>query len=267
METFPRNRTRLMSCFPPPSLSLQRQAQLQALLGRLGLESLHKPPALALVEEALTHRSAGLGFDNERLEFHGDGVLRLLAASLLRRHWPELPVGELSRLHNQLVSNRELARLGQALGLQPLIHMGVQARRDPTATNPILARSCEALLGALHEALRLSGGDGLRELYPWLEPHWLPLVQELLSHPQRHNWKTSLQEWSQASYACLPTYITEEVETVHGHPQRFAAQVHVAGELLGHGRGPSRRQAECAAAAQAWATLHDQSERQSGEAG
>ncbi|KKZ12787.1 MAG: hypothetical protein TE42_02960 [Candidatus Synechococcus spongiarum SP3] len=247
-----------MSCFPTSSLAPQRQARLQALLQCLGLDSLRDTPALGLVEEALTHRSAGLGIDNERLEFHGDAVLRLLAASFLRQHWPELPVGELSRVRNQLVSDRELARLGQAIGLQSLIHMGVQARRDPTATTPILARSCEALLGALHDALRLGGGDGLRELYPWLEPHWLPLVRELLSHPQRHHWKTALQEWSQAVHACLPTYITEEVEPVHGHPQRFAAQVHVAGTRLGQGRGPSRRQAEQAAAAQAWAALHHQ---------
>ena len=247
-----------MSCFPPPSPSPRRQAQLQELLQRLGLESLCGAPALALVEEALTHRSAGLGFDNERLEFHGDAVLRLLAASLLRRHWPELSVGELSRLRNQLVSDRELARLGQVIDLQPLIHMGVQARRDPTAAIPILARSCEALLGALHEALRLAGGDGLRELYPWLEPHWLPLVRELLNHPQRHHWKTALQEWSQAAHGCLPTYLTEEVEPGHGHPQRFAAQVRVAGTRLGQGRGPSRRQAEQAAAAQAWAALQQQ---------
>ncbi|WP_143324594.1 ribonuclease III family protein [Candidatus Synechococcus spongiarum] len=210
------------------------------------------------MEEALTHRSAGLAMDNERLEFHGDAVLRLLAAGFLRQHWPELPVGELSRVHNQLVSNRELARLGQAMDLQPLIHMGVHARHDSTATTAILARSCEALLGGLHEALRLGGGDGLRELYPWLESRWLPLVQELLSQPQLHHWKTALQEWSQATHACLPTYVTEEVEAAHGHPRRFAARVHVAGELLGQGRGPSRRQAEQAAAAQAWAALHRQ---------
>lgn len=252
-----------MSCFPPPSISPQRQVQLQELLLRLGLKSLcDNNPALALVEEALTHRSAGLGLDNERLEFHGDAVLRLLAARLLRHHWPELPVGELSRLRSQLVSDRELARLGQAIGLQPLIHMGVQAWHDPTAATPILARSCEALLGALHEALRLGDGDGLRELDPWLEPHWLPLVRELLRHPQRHHWKTALQEWSQAVHNCLPTYLTEEVESVHGHPQRFAAQVHVAGELLGCGRGPSRRQAEQAAASQAWDALHQQSDHQ-----
>lgn len=247
-----------MSCFPPPSPTPQRQARLQALLQRLGLDSLCHPLALALVEEALTHRSAGLAIDNERLEFHGDAVLRLLAASFLRQHWPELSVGELSRVRNQLVSNRELVRLGQAMDLQSLIHVGAHARHDSTATTAILARSCEALLGGLHEALRLAGGDGLRELYPWLESRWLPLTRELLSQPQLHNWKTALQEWSQATHACLPAYVTEEVESVHGHPRRFAAQVHVAGELLGQGRGPSRRQAEQAAAAQAWGALHRQ---------
>ena len=247
-----------MSCFPPPSPSPKRQARLKALLQRLGLDHLGDTATLALVDEALTHRSAGLGFDNERLEFHGDAVVGLLAASLLRHYRPELTVGELSRLRNQLVSNRELARLGQAIGLQPLIHTGPQARHDPTALTPILGRSCEALLGALHEALRLGGGDGLRELYPWLAPHWLPLVQELLSHPEHHHWKTALQTWSQAGHGCLPTYSSEEVESVHGHPQRFAAQVHVAGELLGQGHGRSRRQAEQAAAQQAWTALQNQ---------
>ncbi len=244
-----------MSCFPSPSLSCQRQEQLQTLVQRLGLSSLSTKPALALVDEALTHSSAGLGFDNERLEFYGDAVLRLLAASLLHKHWPELSVGDLSRVRNQLVSNRELACLAQAIHLQPLIRMGSTAHHDPVAVTSILARSCEALLGALHQALRLSGGDGLVELYPWLETHWLPLAQELLDNPQHHHWKTALQKWSQAAHGCLPTYITEEVEPAHGHPQRFAAQVSVAGCLLGRGRGPSRRQAEQAAAAQALAGL------------
>ena len=206
---------------------------------------------MALLEEALTHCSAGAKVDYEKLEFYGDAVLRLLASELLRLHYPNLAVGQLAAIRAQLVSDRELTRLGQSIELQPLIRLGPQARCDPTAAASILARSCEALIGALHLALRLDGGDGIQDLLPWLQPHWLPIAQELLEDPHRHNWKTALQEWSQAVYHCLPNYCTEELKTSHGDPHRFVAQVSVAGRPMGQGHGSSRRRAEQAAAAQA----------------
>ncbi|MFM7268867.1 MAG: hypothetical protein ACKOZT_09805, partial [Cyanobium sp.] len=66
-------------------ISATRQEQLRALLEAMGLD----PPtaggpgaqaaALAPLEEALTHSSAGRASNHEQLEFLGDAVLRLAA--------------------------------------------------------------------------------------------------------------------------------------------------------------------------------------------
>lgn len=246
-----------MSTFPPPSSAppvLPRRDALHALLQRLGLPSLCGSKAVtALLEEALTHCSADAEVDYEKLEFYGDAVLRLLASEFLRLRYPDLAVGRLSSIRAQLVSDRELTQLGYAVDLLPLIRLGPQARGDATATASIVARSCEALIGALFQALRLNGSDAVQELLRWLEPHWLPIAQELQDNPQRYNWKTALQEWAQALHHCLPTYCTEDQETGHGHPHRFVSQVSVAGRHMGQGRGSSRRRAEQAAAAEALA--------------
>ena len=76
----------------PPSLTPQRRRLLLELLRRLGLDPAapagpgSSDSALAPIEEALSHRSAGRPVDHEQLEFLGDAVLRLAASLYLRQH-------------------------------------------------------------------------------------------------------------------------------------------------------------------------------------
>ena len=101
-----------------------RRQQLVAFLERqgLGLPAGADGPAvdlaalLAPLDEALTHTSAGLSLNHEKLEFLGDAVLRLAASEFLEQHYPNLSVGQSSALRAQLVSDRWLGELGQAIG-------------------------------------------------------------------------------------------------------------------------------------------------------
>ena len=81
-------------------------------------------------------------------------------------------------------------------------------------------------------------------MHQWLTPHWQHTVAELARDPHRHNWKSALQEWSQARKRGLPGYSSEECSLVHGDPRRFRCQVSLDGQTLGEGWGGSRRQAE-----------------------
>jgi ribonuclease-3 len=230
----------------PPS----RRRELLAYLRQLGLsadDGLNLEP----IEEALTHSSAGLGRNHERLEFLGDAVLRLAASLFLQEHHPGLRVGQCSNLRAQLVSDRWLAELAEQCNLGPMLHLGPLAVHDRAGRATVLAETCEALIGGIYEAWGGAAG-GLAPVLHWLTPHWQRATAELLADPLRHNWKSALQEWSQAAKLGLPHYSCEERSQVHADPRRFHCLVRV-GELSAEGWGASRRQAEQAAAAAALA--------------
>jgi len=258
----------------------ERHHQLLVLLRQLGLDPSQPDgpgdgaaKALAPIEEALSHTSARLRRNHERLEFLGDAVLRLAAAEYLEQHHAGLSVGQRSALRAQLVSDRWLAELGERCGLDRVWRIGAMAAADQAARSTLQAELCEALIGAVYLVWGGPNG-GLLAVARWLTPHWQNTSQELLHDPDRHNWKSALQEWSQARGLGLPTYHCLQASSRHGDPRRF----HCTARLLitessdseiahqqgggesgvdgrGEGWGPSRRAAEQAAAAQLLATL------------
>jgi ribonuclease-3 len=121
----------------------QREQQLQELWSQLvaesgsANESKLKPEQLEHLDEALTHTSTGLARHHEQLEFLGDAVLRLAASDFIECEHPQMPVGERSALRAQLVSDRWLADLGQAIGIEALLKLGAKASGFASAsTNP-----------------------------------------------------------------------------------------------------------------------------------
>ena len=118
----------------PHALSPQRDEHLRQLLARIGVnsEEIHAA-GLALVDEALSHTSAGLQRNHEQLEFLGDAVLRLAASEYIERHHAGLAVGERSALRSHLVSDRWLAEVGQAIGISDVLRIGSKAGGDATA--------------------------------------------------------------------------------------------------------------------------------------
>jgi ribonuclease-3 len=221
-----------------------RQRQLRAFLTSLGLDpAALSAEALAPLDQALTHTSAGLVFNHEQLEFLGDAVLRLAAAEFLERHHPRLSVGERSALRAQLVSDRWLAELGETCQIEAVLRIGPIAAGDRSGRATLRAEACEAVIGALY---RLWGD--LEPVHRWLTPHWQRTTAELQADPHRHNWKSALQEWSQAEGLGLPSYSSREANQNHGDPKRFHCSVALGERRLGEGWGGSRRLAEQQAA-------------------
>jgi ribonuclease-3 len=236
----------------------QRSRHLLAFLRQLGLDPTaaggpgDSAAALAPIDEALSHSSAGLAHNHERLEFLGDAVLRLAATEFLQRHHPELSVGRSSALRAQLVSDRWLAAVAEGCGLAAVIRLGPMALGDRAGRTTLLAECCEALVGGLYEAWG-SPKEGLEVVERWLGPHWQATIGDLMADPHRHNWKSALQEWSQGQGLGLPIYQCLERSRVHGDPNRFHCSVSLSTEsegpwLVGEGWGGSRREAEQQAA-------------------
>ena len=223
---------------------------LQELLIRLGLQQPADEAALQSLRTALTHTSAGLEVNHEELEFLGDAVLRLACAEFLEQNHPNLSVGERSAFRAQLVSDRWLAELAAELQLDGLIKQGSATAADTTARATVRAECCEALVGAVY--LAWGGADGgLHAVRQWLDPQWQRSCLELASDPHRHNWKSALQELTQAQHAGLPSYATTEENSNHGDQRRFRSVVSVNAKEQGCGWGPSRRLAEQDAAREA----------------
>ena len=108
----------------------------------------------ALLEAALTHRSAG-GPHYERLEFLGDAVLNCVVAMLIFREFGAANEGDLSRFRASLVSGEALAVIASEIGLGDQLRLGSgELKSGGFRRKSILADALEALFGAIY----LDGG-------------------------------------------------------------------------------------------------------------
>ncbi len=205
-----------------------------------------------LLDQALSHRSwcaeAGGQPSNERLEFLGDAVLGLVVAEHSYRLYPELAEGSLAKVRAAVVNTAVLAELGSDLGLGRVVKLGrgeasSGGRRKPS----ILANTTEAVIGAVY----LDGGwdPSSKLVMRLLEAR----IAEAAAGPGSEDFKTRLQEIVAREVRELPRY--EVVGTGPDHARRYTAQVYVGGEILGVGKGRSKKDAEQAAAKVAWDLL------------
>jgi ribonuclease-3 len=196
----------------------------------------------ALLEAALTHRSAGRT-NYERLEFLGDAVIALSAADLVFAEYPVADEGELSRYRAALVSGTTLAEIATELGLGLQLRLGGgELKSGGHRRGSILSDALEAVIGAIYLD---SGFEAARSATARLFAGRLGSLATLASLKDP---KTRLQEELQARGLPLPVY---SIESVSGEPheQWFVACCEAAPlGLVGRGEGSSRRRAEQVAA-------------------
>ncbi|MBC5827163.1 MAG: ribonuclease III [Candidatus Eremiobacteraeota bacterium] len=206
--------------------------------------------ALALLDAALTHDSYAFerctsparGGSYERLEFLGDAVVGAAVASALYEKHPDEAEGRLSRRKGQLVSRMSLAAAALRLGADTLLLLGKgEAAAHGERRPSILAGAFEAIVGAIY----LSGG--FRAAQDFLERAHLAVAQDA---PPALDPKTALQELAQARHKAPPTY-SVTAESGPAHSRAFTVAVSVGKTVLATARGPSKKQAQAAAAAEA----------------
>lgn len=217
------------------------KSDLSALEERLG----YRFKDIALLEQALTHNSFVTGrkhASNQRLEFLGDRVLGLAVAEMLFASFPGNLEGELSQRHTALVRNETCVEVAQLLNLGMHLKLGPGERNSGGERNhSILGDACEAIIGALF----LDGGyEPAKKL---IERYWRPLMQASAQAPR--DAKALLQEWALGRGLPVPSY--REVErTGPDHKPVFRVALELPGILPVEGVGPSKREAERAAASQ-----------------
>lgn len=202
----------------------------------------------SLLGRALTHSSYANERknpipSNQRLEFLGDSVLGVITAIYLfnRENGDE---GELTRLRAALVCEKALYNYAQKLNLGSYIMLGRGEQRTGGAERPsILADTFEALVAAIF----LDGGmDCARDFL-------LPFLENELNkqHKIRFNdFKTTLQEIVQQNPEEKLDYVLAG-ENGPDHDKVFTVEVHLNSNIIGRGRGHSKKQAEQQAAREA----------------
>ncbi|MGN1123571.1 MAG: ribonuclease III [Eubacterium sp.] len=198
--------------------------------------------------EALTHSSFANERHssvkcNERMEFLGDAVLSIISAKFLYDRYPDMPEGELSKLRSSLVCTSSLSGFARQIDLGASIFLGKgEAMTGGAERDSILENSFEALIAAIY----LDGGMEnaqsfvLSFLSPALETH----------HINFKDYKTILQEVVQQNPDENVTYVLTG-ESGPDHDKTFEAEVHLNSNVIGKGKGKSKKSAEQAAAREA----------------
>ncbi|HUR76755.1 MAG TPA: ribonuclease III [Acidimicrobiales bacterium] len=204
------------------------------------------------LEAALAHRSwcaenEGTA-SNERLEFLGDSVLGLVVTDHIYRTYPELPEGELAKVRSSVVNAQALAETALSLDLGAAVRLGKGEDASGGREKPsILSDALEAVIGAIY----LDGGwEAASEFVMRMLG---PLIEEAAAGPGGQDYKTRLQELAAQHYPDLPRYLVEDEGP--DHAKTFYAKVFIGPDEQGEGRGRSKKQAEQAAARDAWESL------------
>jgi ribonuclease-3 len=203
----------------------------------------HRFADAALLQQALTHRSAGSPH-NERLEFLGDALLNLIVAEQLYQRWPRADEGAMTRARAELVRESTLARIARELGVGERLTLGPgEMKSGGHRRDSILADALEAVIAACYLD---AGFDACRDLV--LSWH-APLLDAMPSpgHVGKDP-KTRLQEWLQARGWPLPVYAPLS-ERGDEHDRIFEVGCTLSQPpMSASGEGSSRRAAEQAAA-------------------
>lgn len=227
--------------FPVPPEKLGR------FLARLG----HDFVDPGLLGRSLTHRSwcaEHAGFEsNERLEFLGDAVLGAIVSAHLFRSDPEAGEGQLSRIRASVVCAPALAEMAADLGIGEVLLLGKgEAASGGRERLSILADAMEAVIGAVF----LDGGvAAVRTLV-------LGLVEPRLEDAGVPDDKSRLHERVAQEHDRHIRY--EITDDGPEHDKTFRAVVLLDEDPFGIGFGRSKKQAEQAAAREAWLLLDNQ---------
>lgn len=205
------------------------------------------------ITEALTHSSYSNEAKsrdedrecNERLEFLGDSVLSFVTSRYLYENFPSLPEGEMSRIRASAVCEKTLCRLAKGIELGSYLYLGHGEECQNGRSRPsLLADAFEALLAAIY----LDGG--IEPVKAFLLPIISAEINAIVESGSDLDYKTVLQQFIQQERGALLEYITVG-ESGPAHEKEFEVEVRLNGNVIGRGKGSSKRKAEQSAAKEA----------------
>ncbi len=209
---------------------------------------------LSYLDAALTHssytnelRSRGMRAEsNERLEFLGDAILQLVISEHLYSHYEKHREGSLTKMRQQLVCEKTLAKIALTIDLGSYLNLGngeeiANCRKRPK----ILADALEALIAAVYLDSLASGSDSYRQVVLTL------FAKEIQNaSKKRTDYKTMLQQLTEQDGAAMLEYLVIS-EDGPAHDRSFTVAAYINNNEVGRGVGRTKKLAEMQAAKQA----------------
>jgi len=201
--------------------------------------------SLALTHSSYANESKHSKAHNERLEFLGDSVLSIIVSKYLFLHHPDMPEGELSKTRASLVCEKSLAVFAREIGLGNVLLLGRgEDQNGGRERESILADAFEALIASMY----LDGGIAPAEKFV------LNFISKQMQNKQFVSsfvdYKTELQEIIQQNKEEKVEYVLVD-ESGPAHDKFFCVEVHLNSNVIGRGKGKSKKLAEQMAAKEA----------------
>ncbi len=198
----------------------------------------------ALITQALKHRSYLAVTNeprlasNERLELLGDAVLGMVVTEYLFKKFPTKEEGDLTAIKSLMVSRKILTRVANQIGIGEFILLNEAEQKAGGRNRPsILTDTFEAIIGAIY----LDGG--LPAVVDLVQRKLLARTKKIIAEEQNKNFKSILLEYSQSKNLGLPQYLVRNEEGPD-HNKLFTIEVLINNEVLGIGKGNSKKKAE-----------------------
>jgi len=204
---------------------------------------------------ALTHSSYANDIklsklkNNERLEFLGDAVLELATSEFLFHEYAGKPEGELTRLRASIVCEPTLAESAKSFYLNEFLMLGHgEENTGGRFRDSIISDAMEALIGAIY----LDGGfANAKEFISKF------VLNDIENKHLFYDSKTILQEIVQKEYKERVEYVLVG-ETGPDHNKVFEVKAVFRNDVLGYGKGATKKRAEQQAAYEAILKLRKQ---------
>ena len=193
---------------------------------------------------ALTHKSyldeQTDYISNQRYEFLGDTILDFDLTLYLFNNFPNLDEGNLTKIRSSAVDQSSLVALGKKINIGDFIFLSKSEDASGGRNKKsIIEDAVEALIAAIYF------DGGLENVNKFVSKYIYPNIKELSQDPGKKDYKTRLQE----HYAKIGKKVTyENTSTGPDHSKEFSSKVLLSDNVIGTGKGKSKKNAEQMAA-------------------
>jgi len=200
---------------------------------------------LTLLKAALTHKSyLRRKFNDhkspspfERMEFLGDSILGFIVSKELFSKHPDEQEGKLSKLKSKIVSETYLTLKANAIELGRYILLSPEEMSSGGAGKPsILSDTMEAMICSIYL------DSGIAAATRFIKNNILVDYETTVTRNELVNYKSILQEYMQSRNQSPPNYVTVGEEGPEHH-KTFVVEVRSNGQILGVGKGNSKKNA------------------------